>query len=172
MLRPLHKIRLRDLAWLLAFPAYQIIGTIRHEAAHAMAVLLEGGQVRKFVFWPTWGRQFYWGYVQWSGHVGWLTSAAPYLSDLLTFIIFYVVCTRISTKRHWLWVNLYVVGLVSPLINSVYRYVSSFFREGDLTSIMAAVPPALVHAYFILTLVLYVAALVQIQRRGQRRAAA
>jgi len=169
MVRPVQKMQPRDWPWLFAYPAYQIIGTLRHEASHALAVIREGGRVTKFVFWPTLDRGFYWGYVQWTGRAGWLTSAAPYLVDLLTFVIFYLVCTRVKMKQHWLWVNLYVIGLVSPLINSAYRYGSSFFRPGDLTSVMQAVPPALVHAYFILTLALYAAALARIQRAGPRK---
>jgi len=164
---PARKIQRRDWPWLLAYPAYQLIGTVRHEAGHALAALLEGGQIRKFVFWPTWDRQFYWGYVQWSGKVGWLTSAAPYLLDLLTFVVFYFICTRVEIKRHGLWVNLCIIGLISPLVNSGYRYASSFFRDGDLTSVMAAVPPAFVHAYFILTVVVYILGLVRIQRSGR-----
>lgn len=162
-----HKLIRRDLWWLLAYPAYQIIGTIRHEGAHALAVLLEGGTVREFVFWPTWGQRFYWGYVRWSGSgIGWFTSVAPYLVDLLTFIVFYLVCTRIPFRRHWVWVNLYVIGLLSPLIDSGYRYVSNFFRTGDLTPVMRALPDAAVHAYFILTFALYVVLLVRMQRRA------
>lgn len=163
--RPANKIQPRDLVWLLAFPAYQLIGTVRHEGSHALAALAEGARVTKFVFWPTYdlGR-FYWGYVTWSGRTDQLVAAAPYLADLLTFAIFYLVCTRVRIRRHWLWVNLYVIGLVSPLINSAYRYASSFFRSGDLTGIFAVLPPAAVHAYFILTIAFYAALLFRLQR--------
>jgi len=165
---PLSVRRLRpaDLVWSLAYPAYQIIGTIRHEGSHALAVWLEGGRVAKFVFWPTWDRQFYWGYVSWSGRADWLVSAAPYFADLLTFAVFYLICSRVRFRRHWLWLNLYAVGLLSPLVNSGYRYVSHFFRPGDLDTVLKAVPSPYVHAYFILTLALYVAALVRLQRRA------
>ncbi len=159
-----HRILRQDWLWVFAFPLYQIIGTIRHEGAHALAIMLEGGRVIKFVFWPTWERQFYWGYVQWSGQTDWLISAAPYLADFLTFLAFYLICTLTRVRRHWVWVNLYVIGLLSPLINSGYRYVSSFFRTGDLTPVLSAVSPWTVHAYFLLTLALYVAALARIQR--------
>lgn len=166
-----HKFTRRDLWWLLAYPAYQIIGTIRHEGSHALAVLLEGGTVREFVFWPTWGEKFYWGYVRWSGSgVTWITSFAPYLVDLVTFAVFYALCTRVAMRR-WLWVNLAIVGLVSPLINSGYRYASSFVRDGDLAPVMRALPDATVHAYFIGTLALYAALLVRMQRRPQATAA-
>ncbi len=161
-----HKLQRRDLVWLLAYPVYQLIGTIRHEGSHALAVWAEGGRAIKFVFWPTWGKQFYWGYVSWYGRVDWLVSAAPYLADLLTFAVFYFICTRVRIRRHWIWVNLYVIGLLSPLVNSGYRYVSSFFRSGDLASVYAAVPAAAVHAYFILTVAIYAAALIRIQRTG------
>ncbi len=164
--RPRHRFLRSDLVWLLAYPAYQIIGTIRHEGAHALAVLAEGGRVLRFVFWPTWDRQFFWGYVSWSGRIDWLVSAAPYLLDLLTFAVFYLICTRAGIRRHWVWVNLCVIGLVSPLVNSGYRYLSSFFRAGDLTSVYAAVPAAVVHGYFIFTVALYAAVLIRMQRRS------
>jgi len=160
-----HRFEWRDSVWLLAYPLYQTIGTIRHEGAHAVAILLEGGRVDEFVFWPTWGERFYWGYVRWSGRADWLVSAAPYLLDLITFAVFYLICTRARIRQHQLWVNLAAIGLISPSINSGYRYVSSFFRVGDLTPVMAALPPLVVHAYFILTLALYVLASVRMQRR-------
>lgn len=161
-----HIFRRHDLVWLLAYPAYQIIGTIRHEGSHALAVWAEGGRVLKFVFWPTWEKQFFWGYVRWSGRIDWLVSAAPYIADLLTFIVFYFICTRVRVKQHWLWVNLYIIGLVSPMINSGYRYFSSFFRAGDLTGVFEAVPPVFVHAYFIFTIGFYAATMIRLQRRG------
>lgn len=165
--RTTHRLSRRDLAWAFAYPIYQLIGTVRHEGSHALAVLLEGGKVVKFVFWPTWTREFYWGYVQWTGAgLDWLVSAAPYFGDLVTFGVFYLVCTRARIRRHWIWVNLYAVGLLSPLLDSGYRYASSFFRAGDLTSVMRAVPPAAVHAYFVLTLASYIAAMARMQRLG------
>jgi len=163
-----HRIGRRDWPWLFAYPAYQIIGTIRHEGAHALAVWLEGGRVTKFVFWPTWEGRFYWGYLSWSGRADWLVSAAPYLADLATFAAFFLVCTRLRLRRHRVWVNLYAIGLASPFVNSAYRYASSFFRSGDLTPVMKAVPPAVVHAYFILSLAAYAAALASIQFRRAR----
>jgi hypothetical protein len=35
----------RDMLWILAYPIYQIIGTIRHEGSHALVALLEGARV-------------------------------------------------------------------------------------------------------------------------------
>lgn len=165
-----HRLSRRDAIWLLAYPLYQIIGTIRHEGSHALAVLLEGGKVVKFVFWPTWTTQFYWGYVQWSGRgLDWLVSAAPYFADLATFAVFFLVCTRVRVTRHWVWVNLYAIGLLSPLVNSGYRFVSSFFRDGDLTAVAKSIPLPAIHLYFVVTLALYVALLVRMQRSSVKR---
>jgi hypothetical protein len=164
-----HRLYRGDLVWLLAYPLYQLLGTVRHEGSHALAVLLEGGRVIKFVFWPTWQDKFYFGYVRWAGQgLDWKVSFAPYFVDLLWFVAFYFVCTRVLFRRHWVWVNLFIIGLVSPLVDSLYRYVSSFFREGDLTSVYAAVPAWTVHAYFIITTVFYLVVLVLMQVRGDR----
>lgn len=163
----MHAFRRSDLVWVLAYPLYQIIGTVRHEACHAAAVMLEGGRVTRFVFWPTTDRGFLWGYVTWQGAADWLVSAAPYFGDLLTFVVCYALCTRVRFRRHWLWVNIAIIGLISPLVNSAYRYVSSFFRDGDLARVYAEVPAGAVHAYFIGTIALYIVLLVRISRRDR-----
>ena len=57
-----------DWLWLLAYPLYQILGTIRHEAGHALAAWLQGAEITEFVFLPGMrGEIFYWGYVRWTG---------------------------------------------------------------------------------------------------------
>ena len=150
-------IRRRDWWWLLAYPAYQTIGTFRHEASHALWAWLEGAAIEEFVFWPT---AFGWGYVRWEGETTWLATAAPYACDLLTFAAFFVLCTRARFKRHWVWVNLVVVGLVSPLVNSAYNY----FRGGDVRRLLAALPRPAVHAYFVVTLILYTVGLILVMR--------
>jgi hypothetical protein len=40
-----------DLFWLLAYPLYQVIGTTRHEASHAVA-MEEGATIAQFVVLP------------------------------------------------------------------------------------------------------------------------
>ncbi len=162
----IHKISRQDAVWILALPAYLTLGTIRHEASHALVVLLEGGAVNKFVFWPTWEEKFYFGYVQWSGSVDWLVSASPYFVDVFTFALFFLICTKMPIRRHWIWVNLYALGILSPLVNSGYRYISNFFRTGDLTKVAVSVPSSVIHAYFLLTVSVYVLGILWIQRRG------
>ena len=85
-----------DLLWLLAYPFYQIIGTARHEASHAFVALVEGAKIEQFVILPSIVEgHFVWGYVLWSGSTDWVALAAPYLCDLLTYLLFFFICTRL-----------------------------------------------------------------------------
>jgi hypothetical protein len=158
-----NRFRKRDLLWLLAYPVYQTIGTARHEGSHALAAALEGAHVTKFVFWPSVvpGNGFFWGYVDWDGATDWLTLAAPYVADLITFILFYWLCTRVRFARHWLWVNTVVIGLISPLVNTAYNYTGAGDSTRDVGQLLTLLPSAAVHAYLLTTLTLYAAGLVQ-----------
>jgi hypothetical protein len=153
-----------DLLWILAYPIYQIVGTLRHEGGHALAILAQGGTVDEFVFWPTEGG--YWGYVSWQGAstspAGEIAiDAAPYLVDALTFLPFFAICMLVVFKWRWLWINLIAIGIVSPLVNSAYNYRAGL-RTGqhDVGNLMAAIPPTIVHAYFWMTLTAYLIGLI------------
>ena len=118
-------MRKKDLLWILAYPIYQLIGTLRHEASHALVILAQGGEITDFTFWPTEGG--YWGYVSWHGTASSPAAsiaidAAPYLVDALTFLVFFTICMLIVFKWRWLWINLIAIGIVSPLVNSAYNY--------------------------------------------------
>ena len=118
VMRERHRLRKVDLLWILAYPLYQLIGTFRHEASHALAAVLQGATIQRFVFWPTGlGSDFRWGYVSWVGSTDWVVTAAPYLCDLATFAIFFVVCTRLRMRRRCVWVNVVAIGLVSPPVS-------------------------------------------------------
>ena len=134
-----------DLLWILASPMYLLIGTVRHEGSHLAVAILQGASVEKFVFWPTNGR---WGYVTVSGSVTWMTFAAPYLVDLLTLFMFFVICMRVSGCRRWLWIDCCVVGLVSPIINSAYNYKNGLRGGGDVGRLLDALPGCVVHGWF------------------------
>lgn len=155
-----------DLLWVLAYPLYQIISTFRHEAAHALFAWLEGAHIEKFVFWPsvheTWG--FRWGYVLWEGNTTWLSTAAPYIIDLLTFLLFFWLCMHSYFKRRWLWVNAIAIGLLSPFINSIYNYWGGLDSLNDVGKLLRDLPPLPVHLYFILTLLGYVVGMVVVVR--------
>ena len=146
----------RDLVWILAYPLYQLAGTFRHEASHALAAVLQGATLEKFVFWPTWsGSTYRWGYVSWSGSTNWVALAAPYLCDLATFALFYLICTRLRFRRHWVWVSLVAIGQISPLVNSGYNYLNGLRGGGDVAQLLQELPGPAVHGYFAATLAVY-----------------
>jgi hypothetical protein len=156
-----------DLLWLLAYPIYQIIGTLRHEGSHALAGVLSGVQIQKFVFLPSiTNGQMYWGYVNFQGPVDWPVLAAPYLVDLLTFSFFFVICLRIKFARRWLWLNLVIIGLISPLINSAYNYLGGLSHNNDVGFLLRVLPSTGVHVYFVGTLLLYVIGLIRVFRHA------
>ncbi|MDZ7845215.1 MAG: M50 family metallopeptidase [Anaerolineales bacterium] len=146
-----------DLLWILAYPLYQLVGTLRHEASHAAAALLEGARVTEFVFWPTRG---YWGYVRWEGSVSAATIGGPYLCDLLTFGVFFILCMTVRFKRRWVWLNAAAVGIISPLVNSFYNYWGGLRGPNDVGKLLERLPPMFVHLYFWLTMGMYLAGLV------------
>ncbi len=154
----------KDLLWILAYPVYQVIGTLRHEAGHALAAIAFGGVIEEFVFLPTEG---YWGYVRWEGPHNLFTFGAPYLLDLLTFLIFFALCMLLAFRRRWVWLNLVILGVVSPLVNSAYNYRQNPGRVNDVTILLRDGNATMVHAYFILTLGLYLAGLFILFRRAK-----
>jgi hypothetical protein len=159
-MRERHRLRRGDLLWILAYPLYQLIGTFRHEASHALVAVLQGARIREFVFWPgSTGSGFSWGYVSWSGCTNWVATAAPYLCDLVVFVLFFAACTRLRFRRHWVWVNLVVVGMISPLANSAYNYATGLRGLGDVAFLLQELPSPAVHSYFVVTLLAYAGAL-------------
>ena len=155
-----QKIHTSDLLWLLAYPLYQVIGTIRHEGSHALAGILEGAQVTEFVFLPRFGGRtlVVWGHVSFNGVTSWLTSAAPYFCDLITFILAFLLLYACVVKPHWLWINVVAIGLVGPIANSVWNYAKLFHPYGiygDTNYLVDVLPPPLVHSYFLLTIIPY-----------------
>ncbi len=155
--RRLLRLRLSDLLWLFAYPVYQILGTLRHEGSHAIAAILQGAQVTEFVFWPSMREQgLYWGYVRSQGETNWLFLAAPYVTDLITFVLFFAICMRVRFRRKWIWLNLIIIGMISPLVNSLYNYWGSENSYNDVGRLFANLPREIIHGYFILTLIFYV----------------
>jgi hypothetical protein len=149
-------LKRRDFWWLLGYPIYQVIGTIRHESAHALVAVLNGGEVIRFSFLPSVVKgKFYWGYVITSGPKGWLTLFAPYLLDLITFIFFFILCMAVLFKRRWIWLNLVIIGLVSPLANSLYNYLGGLRSMNDVGRLFTLTSRLVIDLYFIGTLLIY-----------------
>ncbi len=154
----------QDLLWLFAYPIYQTLGTLRHEASHALVALLEGARIRAFVIWPTLSQQgrITWGYVSWAGNTSWLTTAAPYACDLLTYALCFWLCMTRPFSRRWVWLNLVILGLVSPLINSLYNYMGGFFKSNDVGRLLQTLPPVTVHLYFLVSISIYIIGLIAV----------
>ena len=138
-------MKITDLLWILAYPIYQLLGTFRHEASHALVAMAEGAKITEFVFWPTEG---YWGYVRWEGSVTSATTGAPYLCDLLTFVVFFAVCMLVRFDRRWIWLNLIAVGVISPLVNSIPNYRLGLSGPNDVGKLLESLPENIVHGYF------------------------
>lgn len=155
------KLRLTDLWWLLAYPVYQTLGTIRHEGSHAIAAKIEGADVTKFVWYPQTDQgRFTWGYTEWTpgSATGWFTDAAPYLCDALWFAAFFFIVTRIAWKNHYIWLNVVILGMLSPFVNSFWQWMAGIFgsKETDVAKWLDAGPDALIHLYFLVTCTAYV----------------
>lgn len=138
-----------DWLWLLAFPIYLVIGTFRHEMSHAVVAHLQGAEILELTFWPsTYNGKSYYGYVLWQGETTWLAIAAPYFCDILTYGIIFPLVLLKRFKRHWLWLNLVIIGLISPMVNSLYNYL----RGTDVQKLYEALPDLLIHGSFLLGL--------------------
>jgi hypothetical protein len=151
-------VRRSDLWWLLLFPVYQVIGTARHEAGHALVAWAEGARVDGFVVLPTRvAGVLYWGFTLWDGPTDWLAAAAPYLLDALTVTVFFPLIRYARRWPHPVRMALVAVGMLSPLVNSAYQYVLYFVRPtNDVGVVGVSVPHFFIHAWFLITLPLYV----------------
>ena len=152
------RLRKTDLWWLLGYPVYQTLGTIRHEGSHAIAAMLQGAHITKFQAFPSIlpdGR-FFWGYILYAGgHPNWLTFAAPYFCDLLTLPLFSYLALRGRRMPHWLWVNVFILGVLSPFANTLYNYQNAVIRHrGDVFWLLAVLPHWAVHTTFLVAIVL------------------
>ena len=147
----------KDLLWVLLYPIYQIIGTIRHEGSHDLAAIAEGAEVTKFVFWPNFDLgKFTWGYTSWHGSTTWFTTAAPYFCDLLIFFVALLIIREAKPRPRWLWLNILIIGMLSPLINSANNYFGGLAGSpNDIGELLCYLNPIAVHLYFVLTLLFY-----------------
>jgi hypothetical protein len=162
-------LRPRDLLWLLAYPLYQVLGTVRHEASHALAAVIEGARIVRMGVLPRLDAQrgVLWGYVVTEGRTTNLTTAAPYLVDLFTFGLFFALCMRLRGPR-WLWLNLAVLGVLSPAVNTAYAYLNAAFRDiGDVAYLLRTGPSWAVHICFTAALATYAAGLVALLRSSR-----
>jgi len=128
--------------------------------------MLEGATVERITVLPRLDarRGVLWGSVVTEGRTTNFTSAAPYLVDLATYALFFVLCMRLRGPR-WLWLNLGVVGVLSPAVDTIYAYLNAACRDlGDVAYLLRSGPAWAVHASFAAATVAYVAGLVALLR--------
>lgn len=124
---------------------YQILGTMQHELAHAVAFLFAGYGINKLKILP--GRingRWYWGYVtpfaKPGAHQTIHMHLAPYYVDILKLISWIVMYTQ--TARPWIpmhsrldyhvWVAFTMFFLVSPLVDMIYNLMKLWLQNrGD-----------------------------------------
>lgn len=157
MRNPIAAFRNFDLLWILASPLYLSLGIIRHEGSHVLAAVGEGATITEFSFIPSVRPDggFAWGYVLVDGDVSWLTGAAPYVCDLATFLTVLPICLFVDFKRRWIWLNLVILGILSPLVNSLNNYITGYTRGGDVGYLRQVMGSIAVDTYFSVTIGAY-----------------
>ena len=142
-------LRKRDWLWICLVPLYLLVGTFRHELSHAVAAHLQGAEILKLTFWPSiYQENFYFGYVSWRGETNWVVTAAPYFCDVITYGFFFPWVFFKQFRKRWLWLNLTIIGLISPLVNSLYNYLWG----SDVRKLHEVLPSLLIHGCFLLGL--------------------
>jgi hypothetical protein len=147
-----------DLWWLLGWPVYQLLGTARHELSHAAVAVCQGARIEQIAIVPSFQSDgFLWGYVSWTGgRVTWLVAAAPYLVDFAFYLAVLFVCLTAFRLRRWLWLNLFILGLLSPFVDTAANYSKLFRRPaGDVNELASQFPPVLIHSLFLGVMLFY-----------------
>ena len=130
---------------LLAYPLYQLLSTLRHEIAHAVAAKLAGYTITSFKFWPHRDKHdgiFRFGYVAWqlpkgvtktSAHV----TMAPYYVDVVLLVTWVFIYTFVDfSKVHW-WLFVAIMLLVSPMLDMIYNvFKAILFNSGDWMAVL------------------------------------
>ncbi|MBN2047984.1 MAG: hypothetical protein JW750_09090 [Anaerolineaceae bacterium] len=158
-------LRRKDLIWLYGLPVYLWLNSMRRGLALSLAVWIKGGAVEKFRLIPAVQFQgwFQFEQIAWRGEPSLLIVAAPYLFDLLTFIIFYGMFTRFVFRRRWVFINLFIFGMISPIIHSMYHYLLGGVWENDVSRIMNVyMQEPLAHVLFVLMIGFFALAIQQV----------
>ena len=128
MIETLHNVP--GWVWLvhaLLYPVYQILGTFKHEAAHAIAAKKEGRGVEVFVFWPQRDLGYFtWGYVRYGYAVLPLpryVMLMPYYVDAIWFALGVACLAAIDlADMDVFWVvGAFVVVVMLPAFDVIYN---------------------------------------------------
>jgi hypothetical protein len=124
------------LHFLLAIPG-ALLWTILHEAAHAVAIILQGGQVTKFVWIPSPGRL---GYVEYNvpdqPFSRFAIAIAPYAVWLILMLLAGVLSLRERPYPHWGASTIFIWMFVVPFGDIAWAarpYLIEAANVNDLT---------------------------------------
>ncbi|NNJ82461.1 MAG: hypothetical protein HKP11_09725 [Flavobacteriaceae bacterium] len=127
---------------------------------------LEGAEILELKLLPGIHEElgFYFGYVKHSGDTTWLTESAPFFSDLIIVFITSLIITFIRPIRFHNALLLF--GFGSPIVDLIYNYQGGLWRSGtDVSDLLELLPKSLVHATFILSIVLCVMLFLYFRKR-------
>ena len=131
------------IAHLLLYPVYQIVGTLRHEGAHAIAAIISGFEIVQFRFWPSKvDGVFYWGFVRWRARMpyefGYPPRAsrhvflAPYYVDLVFIVAGAVVLAAVEISEPHVYMVALVSLIISPIMDCIYNIAKArWLGRGD-----------------------------------------
>ena len=129
------------LHFLLAIPG-ALLWTILHEAAHALAILLQGGQVTKFVWLPTPGRL---GYVEYNfpNHPfsRFAIAIAPYAFWLILMLIAGALSLRARPYPYWIASTIFIWMFVVPFGDIAWAARPYLFESGNMNDLTHAFGP-------------------------------
>jgi hypothetical protein len=127
--------------FLLAIPG-TVLWTILHEATHALAIRLQGGQVTKFVWIPSPGRL---GYVEYNfsdhpfSRFG--IAIAPYAFWLILMLMAGVLSLRARPYPLWIASTIFIWLFVVPLGDIAWAARPYLFEAGTMNDLTDAFGP-------------------------------
>lgn len=131
----------------------------RHEAGHAAgALLFDEARITSFSILPRISEQgaLIRPHVRVAGSTSAMTRFAPYLLHVAGFLIFLPICLATLRLRRWIWLNLVILGLFLPLLDTLGNYAVGLVRaRSDVGRLLGAWPDGWVHLYFLGTIAFY-----------------
>jgi len=131
---------------------------IRHELCHALGAKLLGGKINEIRVLPGYNDElgFFWGYVSYSMDPHWFVKALPFLVDLFSLVLGYLLIRKFATTWTQITVRLAALFLIlSPIFDLVYNYQSIFWRESaDSYELAEMISPVVVHLFFLVSIAL------------------
>lgn len=139
-----------DLTWkivllhLALYPLYQLLGTLRHELAHAVAAILSGFRVEELRVLPCRIKgEFYFGYTRWNYRLPARLEdlpkpnrhmyLAPYYVNLALLLVGLWTIPAVEWKNPHRFAVAFMLLVVSPFADTLYSAVKfALFGEGDL----------------------------------------